>query len=213
MTKSEKINKLALYRDYKEGLTILDHKNMSHVRELFQHKIEKIDMLKNRPLKLAVIGEFSVGKSAFLCKLLGREGLLPEKITPSTAFITEFYFSEKEYFEVIYENNLGNISFEKVEDLGKLKDDEYKQNHKNTKHLPTINKIKVYLKNPILKHFCLLDTPGLNDSNNTMSKITQEVFKEIDYAIWIFNAMQAGADSELQELEKLYIILVNLFTL
>jgi signal recognition particle receptor subunit beta len=204
MQKSTSINDLALYQDYKAGIKILNNEDMQHIRNLFQNKIKKVEDLKENPLKLAVIGEFSVGKSAFLSKLLDKEGLLPEKIVPSTAFITEFYYDEKEYFEVVYENNLGDIYLEKVEDLSKLKDDEYKQNHTGNKHLPQIKKIKVYLKNPILKTFCLLDTPGLNDSNNEMSEITEEIFDEIDYAIWIFDANKAGNDTEKESIQNLY---------
>ena len=204
MQKSKNISKYALWDKYSDGIKILNDDKIKHISKLFQTNIEKIKKFKERPLKLAVIGEFSVGKSAFLSKLLNRDGLLPEKVTPSTAFITEFYFNEKEYFEVIYENNLGDIYLEKVEDLQKLKEDEYKQNHKKNKHLSTIKKIKVYLKNDMLKSFCLLDTPGLNDSDESMSKITQEIFKEIDYAIWIFDANKAGTETEIKEITNLY---------
>ena len=204
MEKSKGISELALYQDYQAGIEILSSDSVQHIKKLFQKNIEKIKNLKEKPLKLAVIGEFSVGKSAFLSKLLDKEGLLPEKIIPSTAFITEFYFKEKEYFEVVYEDNLGNSYLEKVEDLSKLKDDEYKQNQTQNKHQYQIKKIKVYLKNPILKTFCLLDTPGLNDSNSKMSKITEKIFDEIDYAIWIFDANKAGNDTEKEAIQNLY---------
>jgi len=63
---------------------------------------EMAESLESNEFIIAVVGEFSRGKSSMLNVLLGREGLLPTSIEPSTATITIVQYSETESARVTY---------------------------------------------------------------------------------------------------------------
>lgn len=58
------------------------------------------DALEHKPFTIAVVGEFSRGKSTLLNALLGRADLLPTSILPTTTAITVLTHSEDEYADV-----------------------------------------------------------------------------------------------------------------
>ena len=86
----------------------------------YAETIHKIKRLCNEPLNLAIVGEFSTGKSSFINVLLGLDGLLPTSILPKTATITKLKYDEKFSVEIV-ENKDGNIIIEKSDDKEILK--------------------------------------------------------------------------------------------
>ncbi|MCS6858754.1 MAG: dynamin family protein [Abditibacteriales bacterium] len=67
---------------------------------------ELADELEHKAFTIAVVGEFSRGKSTLLNALLGRPNLLPTAIMPSTATITVIHYSEREYARVEYRDGV-----------------------------------------------------------------------------------------------------------
>jgi GTPase Era involved in 16S rRNA processing len=63
---------------------------------------ELADELERKAFTIAVVGEFSRGKSTLLNALLKRPDLLPTSIMPSTAAITVLHYSEQEHATVTY---------------------------------------------------------------------------------------------------------------
>ncbi len=67
---------------------------------------ELADELEHKAFTIAVVGEFSRGKSTLLNALLGRPNLLPTAIMPSTAAITVLHYGEREYARVEYRDGV-----------------------------------------------------------------------------------------------------------
>ncbi|HIS62495.1 MAG TPA: dynamin family protein [Candidatus Scybalomonas excrementigallinarum] len=103
----------------------------------------------NRDYKINIlmIGGFSVGKSALLNKLIGKE-VLKENIKPETALATELHFSEKERIIANYFNGVRK----EVDDI-------------NTIDIDKVRNLEYYLSSENLKcqpDYVFVDTPGFD---------------------------------------------------
>ncbi|MBF0220592.1 MAG: dynamin family protein, partial [Gammaproteobacteria bacterium] len=86
--------------------------NSHKIRSLLGHSDQALDTLFARifriatqPITLAVMGEFSAGKSTFINRLLNTGSLLPVAILPKTAAITRLIYGETPAIEVFYHNS------------------------------------------------------------------------------------------------------------
>jgi len=70
------------------GPALADHLEPS-VASLVRDLVERI---RQRPIRLAVIGQMKAGKSSFLNALADRPGLLPTDVNPWTAVVTQLHF-------------------------------------------------------------------------------------------------------------------------
>ena len=78
-----------------------------------------LNLVKNMPLKVPIVGDFSSGKSSLLNKFMGKD-ILEVNIKPETAVPAELYYSEEEYdIGVDKDNNqikLDNVKSENIKD-------------------------------------------------------------------------------------------------
>lgn len=78
-----------------------------------------LNLIKNMPLKVPIVGDFSSGKSSLLNKFMGKD-ILEVNIKPETAVPAELYYSEEEYdIGVDKDNNqikLDNVKSENIKD-------------------------------------------------------------------------------------------------
>ena len=134
--------------------------------------------------KIAVIGEFSSGKSTLINSFLGID-LLPAKYIPTTSYITNIEYSEDEYIEVDGERiELLKDNIEKIENV------------KN-------KEINIFLNNSILKEFSFIDTPGTNDPSKFSDDIVFSMIGDVDIVMFIFNSAAALKDTEKNFISKL----------
>ena len=85
------------------GKVLNDHKVLDDHRskrslQSFVKTITEISQMAERyaePFRLAVVGDFKVGKSALINALLGEEGLVCEGVTPTTGSVTELWYSDE----------------------------------------------------------------------------------------------------------------------
>ncbi|MCT7574458.1 dynamin family protein [Aliarcobacter butzleri] len=154
----------------------------------------KIKKLCVEPINLAVIGEFSAGKSTFINHFLDLEQLLPTSILPKTAVITKIKYGEDEKIELITIKD-GNTIIERItkEDLAKL------QNAKD-EQVSSFKEIVITKNSDILKKFTFIDTPGFNH-NDISTETTRAIYKEVNIFIWLTIKSQAFTDKEKDELE------------
>lgn len=153
---------------------------------------ESLEGLRQRalePMKVAIIGQFSAGKSTFLNAILSKP-ILPTGITPVTSKICHLRYGEEFSLEVILED--GRTEFHKIENLKTIEED----------HTRKIKQLTVYAPVELLKEVTFLDTPGFNSQNERDTKVTSEVLEEVDGIIWLTLIDNAGKQSELEILQN-----------
>ncbi len=153
-------------------------------KDIFDRLISNID----KPMKVAIIGQFSSGKSTFLNALLGKE-ILPSGITPVTAKVCEIVYGEEISLEVFYKNN--TIVNKPINYLNEVDDIE------NSK----ISYYKLFVPLPLLKEICFLDTPGFNSQNEGDTDTTNRILEEVDGIIWLTLIDNVGKNSEKEILQ------------
>ncbi|WP_257942630.1 GTP-binding protein (dynamin domain) [Campylobacter lari] len=155
-----------------------------HLNDVFLKDLEMIIASYKRAINVAIIGQFSSGKSTLLNLILQKE-CLPTGVVPVT-FKPTFLRYAKEYFlRVEYED--GSDEIVDINELSKFSDQ--RNELKETKSLHLFAPIE------LLKDITLIDTPGLNA--NTTDTLT--TFKELSFmhsAIWLSLIDNAGKKSE-----------------
>ena len=135
------------------------------------------------PLKVAVIGQFSSGKSTFLNALLG-EKILPSGIIPLTSKVCEIGYGENLHLEIFYKD--GTHTFAPLELLEQAD--------------PAINAqishYKLFAPVPLLQEITFLDTPGFNSQNQEDTDISNAILREVDGIIWVSLIDNVGKNSE-----------------
>lgn len=181
-------------------------------KEIWQWtNIQKKTWLKNKKV-IALIGEFSAGKTSIVNRILTQDNsdvpTLPVSSKATTAIPTYIAYA-KDF----------NAQFTTVD--GKLKGISEEIFTKTTKEL--ISKIQissliqyyvVSYNNDNLEGLSILDTPGFNSTDEEDTKRTVEVIKEADALFWIFDVnMGEINESSMNIIEKhlnglpLYIII------
>lgn len=183
-------------------------------------------------LKIAIVGQFSSGKSSFINALLGGE-ILPSGVTPVTAKVCEISYGEN-LGSAISQNNpqdtnhLQNLSQNPPKNSSQnlpqnllqnlLIEVHYKDSNIKLKPLAylhqidsienaTISHFKLQAPIELLKNITFLDTPGFNSQNQIDTDTTNAILREVDGIIWLSLIDNVGKQSEkdiLQEHLKQY---------
>ena len=125
--------------------------------------------------KVAFIGRYSTGKSTLINALLG-EAILPSSPIPTTKAIT--YILKGRDNSLYYEMNDGNVIHQSLEDMKKTKD-MYIQNAKI---------ITMSLINFPFSNLALIDTPGLEDPDQSVTQPTLDLLPETDAVVVLLDA-------------------------
>ncbi len=144
--------------------------------ESLQHKSAE-------PMQIAIIGQFSSGKSTFLNALLGQD-ILPTGITPITSKVCKICYGEDYILEILYKD--GNKVLQNVDFLHKLT----RENSKNIDHFC------LYAPLLLLREINFLDTPGFNSQNAEDTHTTLKILENVDGIIWLTLIDNAGKNSE-----------------
>lgn len=150
------------------------------------YKISFFEQLQHKstePMQIAIIGQFSSGKSTFLNALLGQD-ILPTGITPITSKVCKICYGEDYILEILYKD--GKKILQNVEFLHKLT----RENSKN------IDYFCLYAPILLLKEINFLDTPGFNSQNDDDTHATLKVLENVDGIIWLTLIDNAGKNSE-----------------
>jgi len=170
--------------------------------EVCQH-IDRIRHAVTNPLTLAVMGEFSAGKSTFINRLLHIDAL-PVAIIPKTATITKLLYGTEAKVEVEYniegktlvQANDGYDRLKSIHNARKVDDAAF------MKEINSIQEIRVYVDHPLLKRFTLVDTPGFNH-DEAMDQKTGGILNDVDVVIWLSDYSQLAKQTEFERLESI----------
>ncbi len=154
-------------------------------------ELDKLRIRVKEPMKVAITGQFSSGKSTFLNALLAKN-ILPTGITPVTSKVNYIRYGDELKIRVKY--NDGRDEYHDVESINKFID--------QRKSVESIDYLTLYSPLNMLKDIVFVDTPGLNSSSQADTATTIKVLNEVDGIIWLTLIDNAGKMSETKVLEK-----------
>ncbi|MBA3549095.1 MAG: dynamin family protein [Nannocystis sp.] len=147
-----------------------------------------------RPLTIAIMGEFSSGKSTFINALLG-EAVAPMGVLPTTSTINLFRRGPSGSARVHYrDGSIGTVARDEVHTF---------LQHLDDLEASRIRHMEIERTGPRLGEAAVVDTPGLNALDAFHERVTREFVEEADAIIWIFSATRGGAASEGSALKSL----------
>ncbi len=147
-----------------------------------------------RPLTIAIMGEFSAGKSTFVNALLG-EAVAPMGVLPTTNTINVFRRGTGRGARVHYRD--GSIATVSANEL-----DAYLRNL-DDKEADRIRHLEIDRVGERMGDAAVVDTPGLNALDDYHEKVAREFIEEADAVVWIFSATQGGTATEAGILREL----------
>ncbi|MGB6986796.1 MAG: dynamin family protein, partial [Candidatus Aquilonibacter sp.] len=136
---------------------------------------------------LAVVGEFSSGKSFLLNALLGKFQLLPVDINPSTATITELEAGDTDEATAIFEDGrTERIPLDRLNRFIAVGSDD---------HAPV--RVNVKTNSPfLLRGFVVADTPGLASINPAHRRATLQFLPTADAVLYLIDTQQPFTEGD-----------------
>ena len=131
-----------------------------------------------RKPRIALMGEFSAGKSTLSNLLMGARPL-PEKVTATRLSPVWISHGTKDPYRVGVDGTVEPISIDHLEDIP-VEDTRY---------------IQIFVESDILEVCDLIDFPGISDPNMS-SNVWERMLTEVDTVIWCTHATQAWRQSE-----------------
>ena len=143
------------------------------------------------PMEIAIVGQFSSGKSTFLNALLAKD-VLPTGITPVTSKVNFINYGEEYKLKVNYNN--GANEFHSLEMISEFTD--------QRKAVKDIKYLTLYAPMDILKDISFVDTPGLNSQSLEDTQTTKKILRDVDGIIWLTLIDNAAKESEAEILNE-----------
>ncbi len=140
-----------------------------------------------RPLTIAVMGEFSSGKSTFVNALLG-EALAPMGVLPTTTTINVFRRGPTGGARIFYrDDRVATLARDDIHNFLHSLDD---VNASRIRH------VEIERTGARMGDAAVVDTPGLNALDAFHERVAREFIDEADAIIWIFSATRGSTASE-----------------
>ena len=145
----------------------------------------------DRPLLVAVMGEFNAGKSSLVNALAG-DAVAPVGVTPTTATINVLRYGPPGGRVSYHDGTTRELGVASVGPfLAGLGDRE----------AATIRQVEVFAPLEALRRVEIVDTPGLNSLRPEHERVAREFLVEADALVWVFAAGQAAKASEREALQ------------
>lgn len=156
-----------------------------------QSAITKLFQRAKEPMKIAITGQFSSGKSTFLNALLSKN-IIPTGITPVTSKVNYIRYKDEYIVQVKYKD--GREAFHPASNIANFTD--------QRGEVEDIDYLTLFAPLPLLKDIVFVDTPGLNSQSASDTLVTHNVLKDVDGIIWLTLIDNAGKMSEAEVLEE-----------
>jgi GTPase Era involved in 16S rRNA processing len=145
----------------------------------------------DRPLLVAVMGEFNAGKSSFVNALCGAD-VAPTGVTPTTATINVLRFGAKPEARVVHHDGSARAvpAADIAAFLATLRDADARE----------VRMVEIFLPVETLRRVEIVDTPGLNSIRPEHERVARDFLRDADAIVWVFAAGQAAKATEREAL-------------
>lgn len=160
--------------------------------------LKKLEARRQLPgFRLAIVGEFSRGKSCLINRLLEREDLLPASAAPTRAILTSIVAGSEDQMNVSFDQDsheVRSLSPSAWEDLLATDDSDGRD----------LTEVRITLDEPWLRSLDveLLDTPGAGDLNQRRAAIVLDLLSQCDAAVLVVSATLPFSLTEAAFLEQ-----------
>ena len=155
-----------------------------HLSKNLNKELDELLSSLNKNINVAVLGQFSSGKSSLLNVILGKK-CLPTGAIPVTFKPTFLHYAKDYFLRVEFED--GSDLLCEIEEIKKYTD--------QREEIKKARSLHIYAPVNILKNITLVDTPGLN-ANDTDTASTFKELDNIHALIWLSLIDNAGKKSE-----------------
>ncbi|MGC1305788.1 MAG: dynamin family protein [Phormidesmis sp.] len=165
---------------------------------MLENKVRKLTQkLQSQKFRLAVVGEFSQGKSTFLNALLGEE-LQPVRAIPCSGTLTVLKYGTEKRVTCHYKDGTqAIIPFDQYQQQASIPEEAALGNREL--ELAESNVAEIVLEHPGLElcrhHVEIVDSPGLNEHPDRTA-VTERLLKDTDAAIFLANAQRPMTQGE-----------------
>jgi GTP-binding protein EngB required for normal cell division len=145
----------------------------------------------DRPLLMAVMGEFNAGKSSFVNALCGAE-VAPTGVTPTTATINVLRYGATPEARVVHHDGTSRAvpAGDVAAFLSTLRDADARE----------VRAVEIFLPVETLRRVEIVDTPGLNSIRPEHERVARDFLRDADAIVWVFAAGQAAKATEREAL-------------
>jgi GTP-binding protein EngB required for normal cell division/tetratricopeptide (TPR) repeat protein len=145
----------------------------------------------DRPLLVAVMGEFNAGKSSFVNALCGAD-VAPTGVTPTTATINVLRYGATPEARVVHHDGSARTipAADIAAFLATLRDADAGE----------VRMVEIFLPVEALRRVEIVDTPGLNSIRPEHERVARDFLRDADAIVWVFAAGQAAKATEREAL-------------
>ena len=145
----------------------------------------------DRPLLVAVMGEFNAGKSSFVNALVGEE-VAPTGVTPTTATVNVVRYGDRSGARVVYHDGT-------TRELGATFVSHFLRELSDAQ-ASSVRVVEIFHPLETLRRVEIVDTPGLNSIRPEHEKVARDFLVDADALVWVFAIGQAAKASEKEAL-------------
>jgi GTP-binding protein EngB required for normal cell division len=149
--------------------------------------LEAIAVDLERPLRVAIVGEFNAGKSSFINALLG-EAVAPVGVLPTTATQNRLVWAPDRFVRI--ERSAGSSEPDRVVAPSNL------ETTLRSLDPMTIAHVTIYAPLELLRRVELIDTPGFNAPEPIHVARARAAFEHAHVALWLFDGAQPLKETE-----------------
>ena len=149
----------------------------------------------DQPLLVAVMGEFSSGKSSFVNAFIGSE-VAPTGVTPTTATINIVKYGRNRGARIVYRDNTSREveGAKPIQSVLRAIDDAEARR---------VAHVEILMPIDVLERVNIVDTPGLNSILPEHEAVARAFLKRADAVVWLFTGNQAGKSTEKKALDSI----------
>jgi small GTP-binding protein len=155
--------------------------------------IEALAVERERPLRVALLGEFNAGKSTLLNALLGTD-VAPTGVLPTTASLHWVAWAPDPFVRVTVRAQSDRIVSH--DDLKRTLDQLRREGAE-------VERVLIYAPIERLKRIELLDTPGFNAPFAEHAELAEAAVREAHVALWLLDATAPLKETERLAIERI----------